>query len=134
MKSDLEVIAALDEIIEGRNVKRYVHDLRLGGRDYSDVFADRLLDGGFVRTTVGDVEIGFDERVAAFVIRESKAYFGWVFIERFTETKSRKLFGSSVRNSKGDWAIQISPRRREEIFVRYSEKLDMEISPDFVLE
>ncbi len=134
MRSEVDVLYALDEIVEGKNVKRYVHDLRLDGRDYADVFAERLLKAGFVETTVGEVEIGFDERVAAFLLREGKAYFGWVFIERFTETKSRKLFGSSVRNKKGDWAIQVPFNSREKIFVRYSEKLQMEMDPNFVLE
>jgi len=83
---------------------------------------------------VGDVDVGFDERVAAFLLRGSMAYFGWVFNERFTEKKSRKLFGSEVRNGKGDWAIQIPFNRREKIFVRYTERLGMEQDGNFVLE
>lgn len=134
MNKDADLIDAIDEIIGGRNVKRFVHDLRYEGRDLSQLFAKRLVDAGFVETTVGSVDVGLDERVASFLIRDSKAYFGWVFIERFTEKRSRKLFGSSVRNRKGDWAIQISPNSREKIFVRYSEKLDMEADANFVME
>ncbi len=134
MKDDRQVAEAIDEIIRGKNVKRYVHDLRVDGRDFSILFARRLLDAGFVETTVGEVDVGFDERVASFLIRDSKAYFGWVFIERFTEKKSRKLFGSSVRNGKGDWAIQVPFNSRQKIYVSYSEKLAMEPGADFVLE
>lgn len=134
MRYDKRITEAIDEIISGRNVKRFVHDLRYEGENLEDLFAKRLTEAGFVETTVGDVDIGFDERVAAFVVRGPKAYFGWVFIERFTEKKSRKLFGSSVRNRKGDWAIQIPSGSKEKIFVRYSEKLDMEADASFVLE
>lgn len=129
-----KIIEAIDEIIGGRNVKRFVHDLHLDDRDLSGLFVERLLNAGFVEATVGDVAVGFDERVAAFLIRNSKAYFGWVFRERFTERKSRKLFGSEARNSKGDWAIQIPFNSREKIFVRYSEKLEMELDGNFVIE
>lgn len=134
MRRDAAVTDAIDEIISGKNVKRFVHDLRFEGRDLTNLFEKRLQDAGFEETTVGNVRIGFDERVAAFIIRDSKAYFGWVFIERFTEKKSRKLFGSSLRNRKGDWAIQIPFNSRERIFVRYSEKLEMEADADFLME
>ncbi len=134
MKSDREIIEALDEIIEGKKVKRYIHDLSFEGRDLSSAFVDRLLRAGFVETTVGEVEVGFDERVPAFIVRDSKAYFGWVFQERFTEKKSRKLFGSEVRNVKGDWAIQVPYNSHEKIFVRFADRLGMELDSNFVLE
>ncbi len=134
MTNDAGISEAIDEIIEGKNVKRFVHDLVLDGRELTDLFRRRLLAAGFVETIVGDVNIGFDERVAAFLVRGSKAYFGWVFIERFTEKKSRKLFGTEVRNRKGDWAIQIPFNSREKIYVRHAEKLSMEPGADFVLE
>ncbi len=134
MKSDGEIIEALDEVIEGRSVKRFVHELVFEGRDLSAVFSGRLVKAGFVVTTVGQVEVGLDQRVAAFLLRDSKAYFGWVFVERFTERKSRKLFGSALKNRKGDWAIQIPFNSKETIYVRYSELLDMEMDPNFVLE
>lgn len=131
---ETKIIEAIDEIISGKNVKRFVHDLHFDGRDLAGLFAERLVNAGFVETTVGDVDVGFDERVAAFLVRDSKAYFGWVFRERFTEKKSRKLFGSAARNSKGDWTIQLPFNSREIIFVRYSEKLEMELDSNFVLE
>lgn len=134
MKSDGEIIEALDEIINGRNVKRFVHDLLFEGRDLSSIFAERLVAAGFIATTVGQVEVGLDQRAAAFLLRESKAFFGWVFIERFTETKSRKLFRSAIKNWKGDWAIQIPFNGKETIYVRYSERIDMEPDSNFVLE
>ncbi len=134
MKSDDKIVAAIDEIISGKNVKRYVHDLLFEGKDLTDVFAVRLVKAGFVETTVGEVQIGFEERVPAFLLRSSKAYFGWVFVERFTEKRSRKLFGSEARNRKGDWAIQIPFNSSEKIFVSSADKVGMEADGSFVLE
>lgn len=134
VKADIRVANAIDEVIDGRNVKRFVHELELDGEDYTPLFRERLLEAGFKETVVGNVDIGFDERVAAFALRGSKAYFGWIFIERFTEKKSRKLFGSVVRNKKGDWAIQIPSNSKEKVFVNYAQKLDMEPESNFVLE
>ncbi len=134
MKAEIRVADAIDEVIEGRNVKRFVHDLELDGEDYTPLFKERLTNAGFKETTVADVDVGFDERVAAFALRGSEAYFGWIFIERFTEKKSRKLFGSVARNKKGDWAIQIPSNSKEKVFVNYAQKLDMELESNFVLE
>jgi hypothetical protein len=134
MDTEVKVVEALDDIIAGRNVKRIVHDLNYDGRNLTGMFAARLKEAGFLETTVGEIEVGFNERIAAFLIRDSKAYFGWVFNERFTDKKSRKLFGSELRNRKGDWAIQIPSNSRETIFIDPSEKLGMEVDSSFVLE
>lgn len=134
MEDEDKIVDAINDIIMGKNVKRFVHDLRFKGEDLTSVFAGRLLSAGFIETTVGEVAVGFDERIAAFLLRDSMAYFGWVFNERFTGKKSRKLFGSAIRNGKGDWGIQIPSNSREKIFVRYSERLGMEQDGNFVLE
>jgi hypothetical protein len=134
-----ELLSALDEIVEGRSVSRKVVDLSEEGSDHEGadlvrLFVDRLRLHGFVEKRVGEIELEFEERVPAFVIRDRKAYFGWVFIERFTETKSRKLFGSVVRNSKGDWLIQISHKSHESIFANSQFKSGMEGERLFVME
>lgn len=134
MKPNSQVAEAMDDIISGTNVERFVHELDVDGEDLSQLFTERLRASGFNETTVGDVSVDFEERVPAFVLRGTKAYFGWVFIERFTEKKSRKLFGSAVRNKKGDWAIQIPSNSREKIFANERHKLGMEVDGTFVLE
>ena len=133
------LLSALDEIVEGKTVSRKVVDLSEDGSDRKgaelvQLFVDRLRLHGFVEKRVGDIELEFEERVPAFAIRDRKAYFGWVFIERFTETKSRKLFGSVVRNSKGDWLIQISHNSAESIYVNSRLKSGMEGERLFVME
>jgi len=129
-----ELAAAFDEIIEGRFVNRNVHDLNYEESDLTNIFVSQLKRHGFVEKRVGEIDLQFEERVPAFAIRNGKAYFGWVFIERFTEKKSRKLFGSVVRNKRGDWLIQISQNSSEQVYVNLSYKTEMEGERLFVME
>jgi hypothetical protein len=115
------------DIIEGRIVKRGRHELRWELHDLSSDFADALQSNGYVPTLVQDVAVEPGERVPAFFIEQGTAYFGWVFWEKFTQLKLRKLFGSVVRNAKGDWAIQISPQRKSIIYANVKLKSDMDI-------
>ena len=134
MKLESELAAAFDEIIEGRLVNRNVHDLSFGERDLEELFISRLSLHGFVRKKVREIELGYEERVPAFAIRNNKAYFGWVFIERFTDKKSRKLFGSIARNKKGDWLIQVSDKKEDPVYANCDLKSGMESERLFVLE
>ena len=60
------------------------------------------------RRYVGRVEIEVGVRVPAWLVRPDLADFGTVFWELFTDRVRRKLFGSEVRNAKGDWDVQIA--------------------------
>ena len=119
--------AVLTDIIEGRIVKRGKHDLRWELKDLSLDFLDALQNHGYNPMLVQDVTVEPGERAPAFYIDEATAYFGWVFWEKFTQLKLRKLFGSVVRNNKGDWAIQIPPQRKTVIYVNISLKTEMDI-------
>lgn len=131
MEDEVQVIEAIDAIIEGRNVERFVHDLILDGKDLSGIFKERLSQAGYTETTVGGIVLGFDERVPAFLVRGTIAYFGWIFRERFTEKKDRQLFGSVAKNGKGDWSIQVPFNSTERVFARLSEKLGYELDGSF---
>lgn len=123
--------ANLDElfadIIEGKIVKRSKHELRWESRDVSLEFVDALQTRGYVARTVGSIEIEPGERVPAFYLENGFAYFGWVFWEKFSRLKLRKLFGSVVRNGQGDWAIQISANRNSVIYANVHLKTEMDI-------
>ncbi len=119
--------AALDEIITGSGVRRSKHELTIDRRDVSRRFQAALERHHYFPTTVGKVDVPPGERVPAFYLDGSTAYFGWVFWEKFTETKQRKLWGSVVLNSKGDWAIQFSQSSRTIIFANLSLKVEMDI-------
>ncbi len=122
-----ELRDALREIVEGKAVKRSRHELKWDTRDVTAEFVDALSQAGYRQMLVQDLDIHPGERVPAFYIESSVAYFGWVFWEKFSQLKLRKLFGSVVRNSKGDWAVQISDKRRSVIYANPSLKSEMDI-------
>lgn len=115
------------DIIEGRTVKRARHELLWEKRNVTLEFVDALRAHGYHSTTVGGVGVKPGERVPAFFIQERTAFFGWVFWEKFSQLKLRKLFGSVVRNAKGDWAVQIPAQRGSVIYANLSLKTEMDI-------
>jgi hypothetical protein len=117
---------AFSEIITGKGVTRSKHELMIDGKPVVERFLKSLEDGGFKKTIVGKVKVNVGERVPAFFIEDSVAYFGWVFWEKFTHDKARKLWGSVVRNVKGDWAIQISAAKAEPIYANEALKIEMD--------
>ena len=119
--------SVFEDIITGQGVHRSKHELRLDGTDVTPEFLVALKRQGYVPTTVGEVEVQKGERVPAFYVKESTAYFGWVFWEKFTQWKLRKLWGSVVRNKKGDWAIQLPPNKAVTIYANRSLKIEMDI-------
>ena len=124
---------ALASIVEGKIVKRIKHELVYEGRDVTSLFLKELQTSGYIPTTVEKVNAQQGERVPAFFIQEKTAYFGWVFWEQFTSWKLRKLWGSVLKNSKGDWEIQIPTTRPTIIYANESLKLEMDIDhpPEF---
>ena len=122
---------AYKDIIDGKNVKRSKHELIFGGVDVSNVFIEEMGKKNFLPATVGGVECAEGRRVPAFTIEESFAFFGWVFWEKVTEARLRKLFGSVVRNEKGEWAIQISPGNQKIIYANHDQALDLDIDHPF---
>jgi hypothetical protein len=125
---EASLLAAFRDLAAGRGVKRGRHDLRVDGEDRSGPFAEALRREGFEAARVRDVPISLGERVPAFLVREGRADFGWVFWEKFTAERSRKLFGSVVRNAKGDWEIQLGTGSREAIYVNLQARVT--VDPD----
>ena len=118
---------ALRAIIEGKTVKRSKHHLILDGQDLTTVFIEELGPLGYRPTTLEKVMIQPGERIPAFFIRESVAYFGWIFWEQFTSWKIRKLWGSVIKDKRGDWDIQIPAGRKTIVYANESLKLEMDI-------
>ena len=119
--------AAFRDFITGWGVERAKLDLIHEGRVVIDEFLDALQRLQFTATTVGDVYVEPGERVPAFYIKDSTAFFGWVFWEKFTEKKLRKLWGSVIRNSKGDWFFQIPPGKPTTIYANTKLKTEMDL-------
>jgi hypothetical protein len=115
------------DIIEGRTVKRARHELVWEKRVVTLEFVEALRAHGYLSTTVASVEVNPGERVPAFFIQDRTAWFGWVFWEKFSQLKLRKLFGSVVRNEKGDWAIQVPSQRGSVIYANPALRTEMDI-------
>lgn len=118
---------ALADIVAGRGVKRAVHELEHDGRDLRAEFEKELAAQGFLPTKVADVGVEPGERAPAFYIDGKIAYFGWVFWEQFTSWRIRKLWGSVLRNARGDWAIQIPEAGKAVIHANPSLTIEMDI-------
>jgi hypothetical protein len=122
---------AFADFITGQGVERVKLELTLEGRSVVQEFMASLQKHNFVDATVAATQVQPGERIPAFFIEDSTAFFGWVFWEKFTETKFRKLWGSSLRNKKGDWAIQIPPSKATPIYANPSLKIEMDLDhPD----
>jgi hypothetical protein len=125
--SNPQLKEVLTDIIEGKIVKRAKHELVWEHRDVSVEFINVLIERGYKPTTVSKVEIQPGERVPAFYLDNGFAYFGWIFWEKFSQLKLRKLFGSVIRDGYGDWAIQISPKRNTVVYANVTKKAEMDI-------
>lgn len=124
---------AFKEIIDGRTVKRSKHELIFGGVDVSNVFMDELEKKNYLPAIVSDIRCEKGQCVPAFFVEEMQAYFGWVFWEKFTEGRLRKLFGTVVRNEKGDWLIQIPSGSRKIVYANTALIAAMDIDHPFEL-
>ncbi len=116
-----------EEIISGRfNILKV--ELVYDGKDLTDVFIQKLKQLNFNPKKIKDVQVELGFRVPAFYLKNQEAYFGWVFWEIFTETKKRKLFGSAIKNQRGDWEIQITEDKDEIIYVNEERKIEIDLS------
>lgn len=123
----------LRDIIEGKIVKRSKHDLVFEGKDLSALFIEMLVRHRYLPITVETADISPGERIPAFYVREQTAYFGWVFWEKFSQLRLRKLFGTVVRNAKGDWLYQLPSNSSTIIYADPSHILEMDIDRPFEL-
>jgi hypothetical protein len=112
-----ELFAAFRDLAAGRGVRRGRHRLRIEGQDRSALFEKALRLEGFEPLRVRDAPVEMGEKAPAFLVGEALADFGWVFWEKFSQGRARKLFGSTVRNAKGDWEIQLGEGSRRRVHV-----------------
>jgi len=117
----------LEDVILGKfNVPKI--ELLYEGKDLVEIFVQKLINLNFQPKKVNEVNVEIGFRVPAFYIKDKTAYFGWVFWEIFTETKKRKLFGSAIKNQRGDWEIEITDKSDEVIFVNESKSIEIDLS------
>ncbi|HTX19793.1 MAG TPA: hypothetical protein VMG34_14150 [Bacteroidota bacterium] len=124
---------AFREIIDGKTVKRSRHELTFGGIEVPNIFIDELEKKNFLPATVAAIPCLQGERVPAFVVEDSSAYFGWIFWEKFSERRLRKLFGSVVKDDQGKWAVQVPENSQRVVYANAALKIEMDIDHPFEL-
>ncbi|HHJ51717.1 MAG TPA: hypothetical protein ENJ89_00855 [Caldithrix abyssi] len=122
-----EISEVLDDIVLGRGVKRSVHDLQFDQNIYTELFVERLQLYKYRPMPIKDIPIEVGKRVPAFLIDGKTAIFGYVFWEVFSDKRKRKLWGSVVRNEKGDWKYVLPGNSSRIVFVNLdqSEEVDL---------
>jgi len=133
MHTAIQLQSVFSDIIEGKNVKRSKHELIFDNTIVTDVFIDSLHRHHFLPMTVGSITVKPSERIPAFIIEHHTAYFGWVFWEKFSQLRLRKLFGTVIRNTKGDWLITLPSNSTKLIYADTSQIFEMDIDRPFEL-
>jgi hypothetical protein len=111
-----DLLEALRDLATGR-VHRSRHELTVDGMDLSETFRAVLAQEGYRPARIKELAIERGVRHPAFLIRGSTAHFGHVFVEKFHENETRTLFGSVVRDWRGDWDIMLTRRSAEVVWV-----------------
>src|SRR3989304_3772818 len=83
---------AFRDFITGRGAERAKLDLIHEGLVVVDDFLGALQRLQFTPTTVAEVPVDPGERVPAFYIKDSTAFFGWVFWEKFKQIEKKYLY------------------------------------------
>ena len=115
-----QIAEAFDDIILGRGVKRSIHDLTYNNQLYVQLFIERLQIYKFFPHSVKDINIEVGFRIPAFLIKNHQAIFGHLFWEVFSEKRKRKIWGSVIRNEKGDWKYILPGNSETIVFVNQS--------------
>ena len=124
MEADLKEV--FYDIITGR-VKRYVHDLVFQKHDYTSLFINCLQDKAYLPRPLKEVQIEVGMRCPGFLVQDSVAYFGYLFWEVFDEKHKRKIWGSVMRNKKGDWKYILSGNSSNVVYLNLNKLQEVDI-------
>jgi hypothetical protein len=103
------------------------------GVGVSEQFIATLHRHGYRPATVKITAVEPGKRLPAFYIMDRTAYFGWIFREKFSQLRLRKLFGTVVRNTKGDWLITLPSNSTHILYVNITQPFEMDIDRPFEL-
>jgi hypothetical protein len=112
-----DLLEALRDLARGR-VHRSRHSLIVDGKDLTGLFESVLAQEGYRSLRVREVDVPRGVRLPAFFLADGIAHFGHVFQEKFREEEARILFGSVVRNWRGDWEVILTRRNKESVWVK----------------
>jgi len=128
-----EILEALRQLARGEGVKRGSHTLVWDGIDATAQFETVLGESGFQKRTLDEVNVRPGTRIPAFFLDGQVAHFGWIFWEMFFPGRMRKIFGSVLKNAKGDWAVILGKGSDATLFVNLTlaEEMDLERPSEF---
>lgn len=115
------------DIILGHGVKRSVHSLMYRDKDYASFFIECLKEKAFYPNELKSVNVEIGRRIPGFYVKDSVAYFGYLFWEVFHDRQKRKIWGSIVRNKKGDWKYILSGNSSNIVFLNFNKIQEVDI-------
>jgi len=124
LKEDLKGV--FYDIIAG-NVKRSVHHLIYQDSDYTPLFLSCLKDKSYLPVALKDIQLEIGRRIPGFYIDGSTAFFGHLFWEVFDDRHKRKIWGSVIRNEKGDWKYILSGNSSKEVYLNLNKSQEVDI-------
>lgn len=105
-----------------------MHELALEGKDFSALFIERLLLQNFKPCSIKSIQVDVGIRFPAFILQDGSAIFGHLFWEVFTDQRKRKIWGSVIRNEKGDWKYIIPGNSTKEIYINLDQPQSVDIN------
>jgi len=124
LETDLK--EAFYDIIIGK-VKRSIHHLVYQNIDYTSLFISCLKDKLYHPVMLKDVQIEVGLRIPGFYLENSTAFFGYLFWEVFHDRHKRKIWGSVVRNEKGDWKYILPGNSSKEVYLNLNKGQEVDI-------
>ena len=117
-----------DDIILGNGVKQSLHSLIFESTDFTPLFKDCLHKKLFFPTPLKNISIEIGFRYPGFYIDGTNAYFGHLFWEVFSSLKKRKIWGSVIRNEKGDWKYILSGNSSNIVYINKEKSQAIDIN------
>jgi len=114
------------DIIAGR-VKRSVHNLVYQNNDYTPLFILCLKDKAYLPVSLKSVTLEVGTRIPGFYLDNTMTYFGYLFWEVFDDRHKRKIWGSVIRDKKGDWKYILPGNSSKEVYLNINKIQDVDI-------
>ena len=125
--NDAQITEIFYDIILGNGVKRSVHDLIYKNRDFTNLFIKCLLKKTFKPFLLRNISLEIGVRIPGFYIEQQTAFFGYLFWEVFNDRRKRKIWGSVVRNQKGDWKYILTGNSSKVVYLNMSKIQEIDI-------
>jgi len=114
------------DIIAGK-VKRSLHQLTYQNRDYTLLFISCLKQKEYFPVSLKNVDLQVGTRIPGFYLEDTTAYFGYLFWEVFDDRHKRKIWGSVIRNKKGDWKYILPGNSSKEVYLNIQKIQEVDI-------